>query len=246
MLWWGSSEKLSRCYLWDQLLVGGECWCYTVNSNTYAYFPLKTDMIDKWPNHLATTAVWTNTIQSWWFLRTTWFKFNNMPSQKVFTMMAWIRPETNSSVIASLFNFYEPNNNYTWWDFVLNEKVTWSWSSQTVWWYYRIEVMTWSSYNRKIKTSNSTQYTNYNKWNHFAIVMRATWCSIFINWNLSQTWTWTWDRAPYQWEMFIWCTRWWANSYYIDIWDIIYENWTNWTQQEIAKYVNCSKWNYWY
>ena len=25
MLWWGSSEKLSRCYLWDQLLVGGEC-----------------------------------------------------------------------------------------------------------------------------------------------------------------------------------------------------------------------------
>lgn len=212
--------------------------------NTYAYFPLKTDMVDQWPNHLATTAVWTNTIQSWWFLRTTWFKFNNMPSQKVFTMMARVRPWSNTNPLMVFFNFYEPSNNYKWWDFDLNEKVISMWSSNILPWYYRIEVMSWSWTNAKIKTSNSTQYTNYDKWNHFAVVMTETSCKIYINSVLSQTFTWSWDRTPYQWEMFIWCTRSWANPDHIDIWDIIYENWINWTQQEIAKYVASTASNY--
>lgn len=236
MLWWGSSEKLSRCYLWDQLLVGGECWCYTVNSNTYAYLPFKSDMLDHWPNNLQVTQSTLWSTQYNWYIETHWLKIPNNVWQ-TFTIMARAKVDANSDW--QLFMNYNWNYPYSWWDLVLNLNMN---TKQK--WYYRIEYLSWW-YSWKWK--QSYQYSNYSDWHHRAVVTTPSSWTIYIDWNLAVQSTWiSWWR---QWITTLWIwmsandTQWLSNPMKIS--EVIYETW-NISQTDIQKYVNCSKWNYWY
>lgn len=235
-------ENLSRCYLWDQLLVGWECWCYTVNSNTLAYFPFKKDILDHWPSWLTLTQVWTYTQQNW-YVDTKWFTFTKPNDLYTFTLMWRVKDSNVNTISVPFMDYYDVSSNYYWFSLQTSDQVTWTWSDSTTPWYMRIEVLSWWRYWRTIRTS--FQYPDYDKRFHLAIVMTSSTCTVYTNWvqRFNQTWI---SRATSNNKpISLWCSQTSASSEDMSMSEIIFENrWRD--SNEVLSYVNCSKWNYWY
>ena len=238
MLWGWSWENLSRCYLWDQLLVWGKC-CWSPNSDTYCYCPLESDYADHSWNNIAVTSDLTSFKVNDMFPGWTW-KYVCIPQTNIVTAATeWTilyrvypRNKNNWSVtVLSETTTRESHNFSRWWN---NE--FWAWanafpSTWAIWW-------SWS------------EWWSYDAWHLFIMRHKS---------NQYIEWAWDWN-APIAWWQTYWTS---VTNYPIWFWRHVvytsssYPYWLLWqmrdiivekkyrSDEECSNFYNCFKSKFW-
>ena len=179
MLWGWSSEKLSRCYLWDQLLVGGDCvehlpelykWNRTNDQETTFW--------SRW--QLSFSPDWT-TISNW-----------NVMNKYLYRWTC-TTPYSLSS-ITSTSDIYLNIGWGSWWSIW---KCAWStdWNYFITWWNYRFVkysvttpfTFSWATQVQNVVIASSSDPGWYNEWRWFHVLwwwQYICW-SNWVRWHMS-------------------------------------------------------------
>lgn len=198
MLWGWNWENLSRCYLWDQLLVGGECW--------YQF---------KWQLDLISNTFWHDWV---WFLTDIWWEFlsiasNHNSSATIYWMVIgsdWTMLR-NNSVSSPIRYSWDPS-----WSFhPINKTVflrsEWDWwvynydtSNLTIW---SLVMNYWSWYWNSYAVSSDWRLISY-WWNEVNTSQKY----IIVNWtsywsmNDRPFWSWAWNArnmVDAEWHIYV-------------------------------------------
>ena len=226
----------------------GERKPFTPWADTVAYYPFNWNMNDSsWNNRNLSVAQWTFTYWalSWWakYVQT---NFNSYSSQisnfplnsNSATISFWMsfvywtawNWNTSSTYWASVFDLVWSNN-------VLRPVLSWLYNSSLRYWFWYIN------------TVNQTEFyvpSVSESWHLYTIVCNWWTASIYIDWALRKTWTYT----VQNWYGFILNTVAWNSTQKRDyssrdkLSELIFEN-RQWTAQEISNYYNLTKSNYW-
>ena len=187
------------------------------------YYPFKEDQLDK---------VWSSTIPITWTKQTLWYKFS------------W----------GSEYKLTNPNQNTRFVSFwvKVNSLITSAWACQTIFTYpaevnycaYNNATSFSNKFSCYVSTTGSTtdkwkSFWNYSiplwQWVYLAYGTDGTKCIAYVNWALN--WTYTTNSTLSRWMTFI---RWMDLTYS----ELIGES-VCWTAQEVQKYYNQTKSNYW-
>ena len=204
MLWGWNSEKLSRCYLWDQLLVGGEC--ITPPNDMLFFYPFNWDIKDySWNWYDLTINQWSVSFTDD-YATTSWnyveLVCNNNNLQ--------VNTATNDYTFAVTLRNFDTSNRC---------------------WIYQASVHICSSYSRNMWYSFSIAnwwnwwWSSSDRSLAWAIMCGWMWWSTW--WNNCRTWAWvTWS----EWKKIIGIydkTN--SKSYLYCNWTLIYESSSWWT-----------------
>ena len=189
--------------------------------NTIAYFPFKDDNLDHSWNSTILSTSWTK--QTIWYLFNTNTSFSYSGDVKFFC--CWTKLNSATWTTWAAGTFYDPTS--MWW--YLYQWI--SWTHPEIWTFY-------TSWYAKA----SVQITDVN------------------NWHLLWVW-YDWTNTIYCIDNTYWILRAWAwynfwNSFALywqngnTIANIVYSNFIAeskcWNAEEVAKYYDLTKWNYWY
>lgn len=240
MLWGWGSENLSRCYLWDQLLVWGKC-CWSPNSDTYCYCPLESDYADHSWNNIAVTSDLTSFKVNDMFPGWTW-KYVCIPQTNIVTAA------TNWTILFWVYPRFKNNNRQT----VVSEATTWNSYNFNRW--YLIEV--WM-YQNSLPGNWVMWWESWWAWdtrNFIAMRHKSNWyIELWINWVAPTSWGkkyWVdWEISINNYPMYFWRHVVYTSSNYPYwlLWqmrDIIVEKKYR-EDDEISNFYNCFKSKFW-
>ena len=215
-------------------------WWYTPWAYTVAYFPLKIDLLDHWPNQYSMTNYWWVTIDTT-KISGKGVAYFNWSSMLYATSLSWLptwtNPKTMSCRVKNRWSvtygiycwfgtIFSDNNNKS---FIIWQN-SWKIHFSTWWWWYDflsdITPTTWQRYN-VIASYNWSTYTLYINWTSNrsgSLSANTTSDKICIWWNTdTRSWFWMPEKA------------------YIS--EVIIEN-KAWTAQEVQDYYNLTKSQY--
>ena len=202
-------------------------------ANTVAYFPLKTDLLDHWPNEYSMTNLWGVTISDWaWYFNwssrlyktdiSSWLPLSTNPK----TISLWVK-QISWVTHCWFWRMYTTYNNQS---FTLC-MVSWKLGFSTWWWGY--------DYASSITPSSSQWYYcvasyDWTTWKHY-----VNWTQV-NSWTLSTNTSWT--------TLCLWASSdtrsWYENYFKWYLSEVIIENKAR-TAEEISDYYNQTKSNYW-
>lgn len=201
----------------------GKYYEWTPNANTVAYYPFKSDLNDyNGTNPRSITrgsATYSNNMVSINTIRHTW---NFITGTWDFTINIYI-------------NFWQDNFHANFWSddnywyprLRMQKSNVWLWSPENSWTWYTVDF---------------TSTLNLNK-NYLLTITRTGW---YIYWYVN--WEYIWNKAvpTINITWWLWCYIGWnyTNNSSWKVWNLIIEN-RAWTDDEILKFYNRSKANYW-
>ena len=194
-------------------------------ANTVLYLPLKTDLLDHWPNNITMTADGITLDSAWANFSTTGLMTWNSPSAITwdFTFSSRINPISawDGCNIICIWEYY-PYYGYRY-----GANLGWKLG------FTLMRVIDWNDGS----TLFSTLY-----WARHNLMLVRSWTTNTMYVDGVQFWTYYWSSTPTETNIFVGWTWIWFIEWHVN--DIIIEN-KAWSLDERSNYYNLTKWNYW-
>lgn len=222
----GGGRSLANVYLWENLV--WTAW-YKPWTNTVIYLPMKTDLLDHWPNSIAITNTNSVSISNWaWYFwwasrRLSFTNPTNMSGS--WTISTWFKTSSNAQQWI-----------FTQWTWAINKCLHCGYSETSRWLvlaFYSNDMDSWS-----------TSWTDWN-WHHVAFTYNGWWSTIiYLDWAVLKSWSLsslaTWNNTGVIWD-YAAST---GNTFNGYMSEFIIESVVR-TASDIQKYYNQTKSNYW-